>query len=84
MADVETEIRRLQVANLPPADSGRGMARVPRKIMDELGLSDGDVIEIVGKRATPAPGDPALWRRRRARHHPPRRPSARQCRSRLG
>ncbi|GAA3997997.1 CDC48 family AAA ATPase [Sphingomonas humi] len=54
MADVETEIRRLQVANLPPADSGRGIARVPRSIMDQLGLSDGDVIEIVGKRVTPA------------------------------
>ncbi|NJC04964.1 transitional endoplasmic reticulum ATPase [Sphingomonas kaistensis] len=54
MADVDTEIRRLQVANLPPADSGRGIARVPRSIMDQLGLSDGDVIEIEGKRTTPA------------------------------
>ncbi|UUR07398.1 CDC48 family AAA ATPase [Sphingomonas glaciei] len=54
MADVETRIRRLQVANLPPADSGRGIARVPRSIMDQLGLSDGDVIEIEGKRTTPA------------------------------
>lgn len=54
MADVETDIRRLQVANLPPADSGRGIARVPKTIMDQLGLSDGDVIEIVGKRETPA------------------------------
>nr|WP_314441816.1 CDC48 family AAA ATPase [uncultured Sphingomonas sp.] len=54
MADVDTEIRRLQVANLPPADSGRGIARVPKTIMDQLGLSDGDVIEIVGKRSTPA------------------------------
>ncbi len=48
MADVETEIRRLQVANLPPADSGRGIARVPKTIMDQLGLNDGDVIEIEG------------------------------------
>lgn len=54
MADIETDTRRLQVANLPPADSGRGIARVPKTIMDELGLSDGDVIEIVGKRSTPA------------------------------
>ncbi|WP_300973392.1 CDC48 family AAA ATPase [Sphingomonas sp. LHG3406-1] len=54
MADIETDIRRLQVANLPPADSGRGIARVPKSIMDALGLSDGDVIEIVGKRSTPA------------------------------
>lgn len=54
MADVDTDLRRLQVANLPPADSGRGLARVPRSIMDALGLSDGDVIEIEGKRTTPA------------------------------
>jgi transitional endoplasmic reticulum ATPase len=54
LADVETDLRRLQVANLPPADSGRGIARVPSKVMDQLGLADGDVIEIVGKRTTPA------------------------------
>ncbi|MCW3797892.1 CDC48 family AAA ATPase [Sphingomonas sp. BN140010] len=54
MADVETEVRRLQVANLPPADSGRGIARLPKKFMDEQGLADGDVVEIVGKRSTPA------------------------------
>ena len=57
MADVDTadtDIRRLQVANLPPADSGRGIARLPRQTMEALGLSDGDVVEIVGKRSTPA------------------------------
>nr|WP_294171031.1 CDC48 family AAA ATPase [uncultured Sphingomonas sp.] len=54
MADVETQVRRLQVANLPPADSGRGIARLPAKFMAELGLADGDVVEIVGKRTTPA------------------------------
>ncbi|CAA9519609.1 MAG: AAA family ATPase Cdc48 [uncultured Sphingomonas sp.] len=54
MADVETQVRKLQVANLPPADSGRGIARLPRKFMDDLGLTDGDVVEIVGKRSTPA------------------------------
>jgi transitional endoplasmic reticulum ATPase len=46
--------RRVQVASLPPADSGRGLARLPDKLMDELGLSEGDVIEIVGKRSTAA------------------------------
>jgi transitional endoplasmic reticulum ATPase len=46
--------RRVQVASLPPADSGRGFARLPDKLMDELGLSEGDVIEIVGKRSTAA------------------------------
>jgi transitional endoplasmic reticulum ATPase len=54
MAEVETMARRLQVANLPPADSGRGIARVPKKVMEALGLKDGDAIEIVGKRSTAA------------------------------
>ena len=54
MADAETMTRKLQVANLPPADSGRGMARLPVKLMTELGLKEGDVIEIVGKRSTAA------------------------------
>jgi len=46
--------RKLQVASLPPADSGRGFARLPDKVMDDLGLNEGDVIEIVGKRSTAA------------------------------
>ena len=46
--------RKVQVASLPPADSGRGFARLPDKLMEELGLSEGDVIEIIGKRSTAA------------------------------
>src|SRR3954465_7628520 len=44
--------RKVRVASLPPADSGRGFARLPDKLMDELGLNEGDVIEIVGRRTT--------------------------------
>ncbi len=58
MADTDTidraKSRKVQVANLPPADSGRGLARLPARLMKALGLKDGDVIEIVGKRSTPA------------------------------
>src|ERR687889_1802021 len=58
MADTDTLDRtstgKLQVANLAPADSGRGFARLPGRLMQELKLKDGDVIEIVGKRSTPA------------------------------
>ena len=54
MADAETMTRKVQVANLPPADSGRGVARLPVKLMGEMGLAEGDVIEIVGKRSTAA------------------------------
>jgi transitional endoplasmic reticulum ATPase len=54
MADEETQPFRLQVANARPEDSGRGLAHLPRALMARLELAEGDVIEIVGKRATPA------------------------------
>ena len=54
MADDEPRGRRLQVANARPEDSGRGLAHLPRALMAALGIAEGDVIEIVGKRATPA------------------------------
>ena len=58
MADTDTidrvKSRKVQVASLPPADSGRGFARLSDGLMEELGLSEGDVIEIVGKRTTAA------------------------------
>src|SRR5437763_5020942 len=46
--------RRVQVASLPPADSGRGFARLPDSLMEALGVSEGAVIEIAGKRTTAA------------------------------
>jgi transitional endoplasmic reticulum ATPase len=58
MADTDTidrvKSRKVQVASLPPADSGRGFARLPDRLMDELGLNEGDVIEISGRRTTAA------------------------------
>ncbi|WP_265528464.1 CDC48 family AAA ATPase [Sphingomicrobium marinum] len=54
MVDAETKPGKVQVASLPPGDSGRGLARVPLSLMREMGLNDGDIIEICGKRATPA------------------------------
>ncbi|HEY0446455.1 MAG TPA: CDC48 family AAA ATPase [Allosphingosinicella sp.] len=54
MADEERAPTRLQVANMRPDDSGRGIARLPRRIMNQLGLSEGDVVELAGKRSTPA------------------------------
>ncbi|WP_265569743.1 CDC48 family AAA ATPase [Sphingomicrobium nitratireducens] len=53
MADVETK-NRVQVASLPPGDSGRGIARLSAALMKELKLAEGDVVEIRGKRMTPA------------------------------
>ncbi|SFR85528.1 CDC48 family AAA ATPase [Sphingomonas jatrophae] len=54
MAEADGAGRKLQVANARPDDSGRGLARLSRTTMNALGLSEGDVVEIVGKRATPA------------------------------
>ncbi|MGJ8536097.1 MAG: CDC48 family AAA ATPase [Parasphingopyxis sp.] len=58
MADAETppvtESHKLQVANARPEDSGRGLARMSRETMTTLGLAEGDVVTITGKRTTPA------------------------------
>ncbi len=54
MADEEKAARRLQVANMRPGDSGRGIARLPRSTMTSLALAEGDVVELIGKRSTPA------------------------------
>ena len=57
MADAEDagqNERRIQVANARPDDSGRGLARLSRATLNALGLNEGDVVEIVGKRSTPA------------------------------
>ncbi|SOB80348.1 transitional endoplasmic reticulum ATPase [Sphingomonas guangdongensis] len=54
MAEADVAVRKLQVANARPEDSGRGLAHIPRSMMAALGIAQGDVIEIVGKRTTPA------------------------------
>ncbi|MDF0542024.1 CDC48 family AAA ATPase [Sphingobium sp. H39-3-25] len=54
MADQEMTERKIQVANARPEDAGRGLARLSLTAMAELGLAEGDAIEIVGKRNTPA------------------------------
>ncbi len=46
--------RRLQVANAKKEDSGRGLARISRQVLASLGLVQGDIVEIQGKRTTPA------------------------------
>ena len=66
MADSENNMTKLQVANSRPEESGHGLARLPRDVMSKLGVLEGDVIEIVGKRTTvarailPYPEDEAL------------------------
>jgi len=50
----ETRMLKLQVANARPEDSGRGLARLSRDNLGKLGLVEGDVVELLGKRSTPA------------------------------
>ena len=44
----------LRVAEALPKDVGRGLARLDPQEMERLGARIGDVVEIVGKRATVA------------------------------
>ena len=50
----KAKAQRLQVANAKAEDSGRGFARLSRTTLATLGLQQGDVIEIIGKRSTVA------------------------------
>ena len=50
----DTDGVRLQVAAARQEESGHGIARLPKAAMAKLGITEGDVIEIVGKRTTVA------------------------------
>jgi transitional endoplasmic reticulum ATPase len=54
MDDTENKTVKLQVANAKPEESGHGVARIPRDVMSALGLLEGEVVEIIGKRITAA------------------------------
>ncbi|GAA4708772.1 CDC48 family AAA ATPase [Sphingomonas lutea] len=58
MPDTDTidraDSRKVQIGSLSPGDSGRGFARLSVKLMEALGIREGEVIEIIGKRSTPA------------------------------
>lgn len=46
---------QLKVGDAKQRDVGRGIARIDQKTMQKLEISAGDVIEIIGKRATKVP-----------------------------
>ncbi|NMW32884.1 CDC48 family AAA ATPase [Altererythrobacter sp. RZ02] len=62
-APTETDAKdgsvRLQVAAARQEESGQGIARMPRSAFQALGITEGDVVEIAGKRATVAIAMPA-------------------------
>ena len=53
-ATVVNKTVRLQVAAARQEESGRGIARLPRSAFQALGITEGDVIEVTGKRTTAA------------------------------
>ena len=53
-AAVEEKSVRLQVAAARQEESGQGIARIPRSAFQTLGITEGDVVEIEGKRSTAA------------------------------
>ena len=52
--NVDDRTARLQVAAARQEESGRGIARMPKEAMGALGIIEGDVVEITGKRVTAA------------------------------
>ena len=63
MADANAAVAektvRLQVAAARQEESGQGIARLPRSAFQALGITEGDILEIVGKRSTVAVAMPA-------------------------
>ena len=49
---------QLRVVSLPSDEAGRGIVRVDPKIMEQLNVSSGDIIEVTGKKTTGA----RVWR----------------------
>ncbi|HSK18044.1 MAG TPA: CDC48 family AAA ATPase [Longimicrobiales bacterium] len=54
MTEQRQDGTKLQVAGAKPQDVGTGTARLSRKSMQSLGVREGEVIEIAGKRPTAA------------------------------
>lgn len=53
MPDKDKEQIKVQVAGAKEGDVGKGTARLARKILNQLGMQGGEVIELIGKRSTP-------------------------------
>ena len=54
MSDADSKGTQVQVANARPEDVGKGVARLSRKVMQTLGIQQGDALEIIGQRHTAA------------------------------
>jgi transitional endoplasmic reticulum ATPase len=54
MSTPEDHVHTLQVANMRPQDAGASIARLSEAAMAKIGVQEGDLIELVGKRHTAA------------------------------
>src|SRR5690606_20534241 len=54
MTETNEKAARLQVAGTKPEDVGKGVARLGRSSLESLGIAEGDVVQISGKRMTAA------------------------------
>jgi transitional endoplasmic reticulum ATPase len=54
MPELEDQAIMLQVANMRPQDAGASVARLGSATMSKLGISEGELVELVGKRHTAA------------------------------
>ncbi|KKX27701.1 CDC48 family AAA ATPase [Rhizobium sp. LC145] len=54
MPEAEEQGVKLQVANTRPQDAGHGLARFSQEALAALDVREGEIIEIMGKRHTPA------------------------------
>ena len=56
MTENAERVVRLQVAGTKPEDAGKGVARLSQRAFDSLGIEEGQIIAIQGKRLTAALG----------------------------
>ena len=54
MTEIAAKTTRLPVAGTKPEDVGKGVARLGSGALEKLGLVEGDIVEITGKRTTAA------------------------------
>lgn len=54
MTDTDDRTLKLQVANTRTEESGYGLAHFPRSAMLSLGITEGQVVELIGNRHTAA------------------------------
>ncbi|PZM07982.1 CDC48 family AAA ATPase [Rhizobium tubonense] len=54
MSALEDQTVSLQVANTRPQDAGGGFARINQKTLAAMGVQEGEIVELVGKRHTAA------------------------------